>query len=163
MGFKVRVRTRRYEFRPGHQPRGVPHISLVYREMWDTTELNWHFWRGEECRSADDSANRNARKTNLYRCEPNLSTARGVSCIGWTHIRRRKGGLFRLFRLFRNRLEADPRYASRRITPRSRHSVPARAARTAAHTANTTFTAHEGATPTRCSRKGRKFQVVMCW
>jgi hypothetical protein len=26
----------------GATKQGVPHISLVFREIWDTTELNWH-------------------------------------------------------------------------------------------------------------------------
>jgi hypothetical protein len=110
-----------------------------------------------------DSANRNGRKKNLYRCDSKFSTARGI--LPGRQPPKRGGliSLFRLFRLFRNGPVAESRYASRRSTPRSRPSVPARAASAAAQTANKTCTTQEGATPTRCSRKGRKFQVVMCW
>jgi hypothetical protein len=47
------------------------------------------------------------------------------------------------------------------VTVRRPSRVPARAASEAYQTANATRTAQAGATPTRLSRKGRKFQVVM--
>ncbi len=35
------MRACRFQFCPGHQP-WVPHISLVFREMWDTAAADLH-------------------------------------------------------------------------------------------------------------------------